>query len=260
MLSGNLELFPLADVLRFVARSGATGAVNIYRSTDGGRVLLVDGHVVGASVDGYDPSDADGVVDTGVRLFDAPGGEFALELEPADGPARFAVEEFLTAVARRRAEWRKIIGAVGGLDEPLQLEPHLPPGTTEITLTPVEWQIAIISDGTRSLREIAQEIGQPEFATATALLAMANAGLLAVTGAPGLDAIEEDADDAEPYSDESAETSHEPGQAGSSGDESDEGDIDPADLLRELGGQRPPQSRRRGAATREEQRLRLRSR
>ena len=29
MLSGNLELFALADVLRFVARSGATGAVNI---------------------------------------------------------------------------------------------------------------------------------------------------------------------------------------------------------------------------------------
>src|SRR3989442_1636958 len=31
MLSGNLELFALADVLRFVARSGATGAVNVYR-------------------------------------------------------------------------------------------------------------------------------------------------------------------------------------------------------------------------------------
>ncbi|MEX2554120.1 MAG: DUF4388 domain-containing protein, partial [Actinomycetota bacterium] len=62
MLSGNLELFALADVLRFVARSGATGAVNIYRQVDGGRVLLVDGHVAGAVVDDSAAEDPDGVV------------------------------------------------------------------------------------------------------------------------------------------------------------------------------------------------------
>lgn len=259
MLSGNLELFPLADVLRFVARSGATGAVNIYRAADGGRLLLIDGHVVGAAVDGLDASDADGVVDFGVRLFDGPGGEFALELEEVDGPARFAVEEYLTAVARRRAEWRKIIAAVGGLDEPLLLQPHLPAGTAEITLTPIEWQIAVLSDGNRSLRDIALEIGHAEFATATAVLAMANAGLLEVAGAPGMAALE-DSESAEPYAEDAGDDLAETPQTESSPENADEEDVDPADLLRELGEQRSGGSHRRTAATREEQRLRLRSR
>lgn len=256
MLSGNLELFPLADVLRFVARSGATGAVNIYRPADAGRILLVDGHIVGASVDGYEPGDSDGVVDTGVRLFDAPGGEFALDLESADGPARFPVEEYLTAVARRRAEWRKIVAAVGGLDEPLQLEAHVPPGTTEITLTPAEWQIAVLADGNRSLREIAHEIGQPEFASATALLAMANAGLLVVVGAGDAGVADED-DSAYEESESSFDAVEEPNTPE---DESDESDVDPAELLRELGTQRAGQTRRRSAPSRDDQRLRLRSR
>ena len=79
MLSGNLELFALADVLRFVARSGATGAVNIYRPVEGGRILLSEGEVVGASVDTFEPSDADGVVESGLRLMEGGGGDFALE-------------------------------------------------------------------------------------------------------------------------------------------------------------------------------------
>src|SRR5438093_13784586 len=95
MLSGNLELFALADVLRFVARSGATGAVNIYRPSEGGRVLLSDGEVVGASVDAFEAADVDGAIEAGLRLLEGGGGDFALDIEPVEGPVRLTVEDFL---------------------------------------------------------------------------------------------------------------------------------------------------------------------
>src|ERR1041385_9373212 len=100
MLSGNLELFALADVLRFVARSGATGAVNIYRQSEGGRILLADGEVVGASVESFEPAAADGVVEAGLRLMEGGGGDFALGIEPVEGPVRLGGEDFLKTLAR----------------------------------------------------------------------------------------------------------------------------------------------------------------
>ena len=159
MLSGNLELFALADVLRFVARSGATGAVNVYRPADGGRILLSEGVVVGASVDGFEAADSDGVVEAGLRLMDGGGGDFALDIESVEGPVSESVEDFLKTIARRRAEWRKIVAAVGSLDDPLVIEPQLPSGTTEITLSSIEWQIAVAADGHRSIRDLSHELG-----------------------------------------------------------------------------------------------------
>lgn len=265
MLSGNLELFALADVLRFVARSGATGAVNIYRPTDGGRVLLADGQVVGAVVDNTVAPDADGVVDAVMRLMDAGGGDFALELEPASGPTKQPVEDFLKAVGRRRAEWSKILGSLGSLDGPLQVTALIPGGTAEITLTPLEWHMAVLADGRRSLRDIAGDAGASEYAAAQALLAMSNAGLLSLPGGPVADADDYDEDDDEHeehddafgYEDEADEVVADQEDSDTSDD-----DVDPADLLRELGEQRPvrPKARRLAPATREEQRIHLRSR
>ena len=268
MLSGNLELFALADVLRFVARSGATGAVNIYRPTDGGRVLLASGQVVGAVVDNTVAPDTDGVVDAVMRLMDAGGGDFALELEPATGPTKQPVEDFLKAVGRRRAEWSKILASLGSLDGALQVTALVPGGTSEITLTPLEWHIAVLADGRRSLRDIASDAGASEFAAAQALLAMSNAGLLSLPGGPAADEddyVEEDEDgdeqeqhdDAFAYEDEADEVVADPDDSGTPED-----DVDPADLLRELGEQRPVRARGRrlAPATREEQRIHLRSR
>lgn len=273
MLSGNLELFALTDVLKFVARSGATGAVNIYRDVDAGRILLVDGEVVGAVVDNFAASDGDGVVDVAMRLMDIRGGDFALELEDVSGPTRQPVEDFLKAVSRRRAEWRKILASIGSMEGPLEASALVPSGSAEISLTPIEWHIAVLIDGHRSLRDIAHETGTSEFATATAVLAMSNAGLLGLSGVGGhfeeTDEDEDENEDAEPevayqaFDDEDDEDHHvEP--APKSKDEPDTGDEDddPATLLRELGGQRQggPRSRRVAPPSRPDQRVHLRSR
>jgi hypothetical protein len=269
MLSGNLELFALADVLRFVARSGATGVVNVYRPADGGRILLSDGAVVGASVDGFEAADSDGVVEAGLRLMDGGGGDFALDIEPVEGPVSESVEDFLKTIARRRAEWRKIVAAVGSLDEPLVLEPEIPAGADEITLSSLEWHIAVAADGHRSIRDLSHELGTSEFTIATALLAMSNAGLLGLHGSPDAEGETEEDDeteeatfavadeDSEDLDDDDAEDVAEP-QVGPSVQD----DLDPAELLRELGEQQPaaPRARRLTAATRQEQRLRLRAR
>ena len=272
MLSGNLELFALADVLRFVARSGATGAVNIYRDADGGRLLLSDGEVVGATVDGFEASDADSVVEAGLRLIDGVGGDFALDIEDVDGPARMSVEDFIRSVARRRAEWAKIVSAVGSLDQPLIIDPEVPAGTSEVSLSPLEWQIAVAADGRRSIRDLSGELGTSDFAVATALLAMANAGLLALHGTGQPPAVEDseetsdgvehdivDDEDVEDVADDpvSADDDHDPARG--FGEDAGE-DMDPAELLRELGQRDSSRTKRLTAASRQESRLRLRSR
>ncbi|MEX2555700.1 MAG: hypothetical protein WEB06_08710, partial [Actinomycetota bacterium] len=208
-----------------------------------------------------------------MRLMDGGAGDFALEIEPVSGPISQSVEDFLKAVGRRRAEWRKILDAVGSLDGPLEMSALLPSGSAEITLTPLEWHIAILFDGRRSLREIAHEAGASEFAAATALLAMSNAGLLELQGSPTAGGgepesyDEDESPDEEEASDEGATGYEEDDEAGSpaAGDGSDaaEDGLDPAELLRELGEQRPgrPRAARRMApATRQEQRIHLRSR
>jgi uncharacterized protein DUF4388 len=281
MLSGNLDLFALADVLRFVARSGATGAVNIYRPSEAGRILLSEGEIVGASVDTFEAADTDGVVEAGLRLLDVSGGDFALDIEDVEGPAQITVEDFLKTVNRRRAEWRKIVSAIGSLDAPLYLLPQLPEGAQEITLSPLEWQIAVHADGQRSLREIAHEVGTPDFSVATAVLAMSNAGLLSLPGGQdvaqeedeGPEASDEE-DDFEAHFEPDASTEEHQDEDSDEDEEEqaaeDEGadlvdameeDADPALLLRELGQQKaPPRARRLTAASRQEQALRLRSR
>ena len=275
MLSGNLELFALADVLRFVARSGATGAVNIYRQSEGGRILLAEGEVVGASVEAFEPTDADGVIEAGLRLMEGGGGDFALDIEAVEGPVHFSVEDFLKTLGRRRGEWRKIVAAIGSLDEPLVLAPVVPDGASEITLSALEWQVAVSADGQRSLREIAHEASTSDFAVAQAVLAMSNAGLLALAGqAPAPVDVEDDADESEdePAEDEfdfnaEAEEADEAEEESSDAEEpsetaSQDEDLDPAVLLRELGEQQqaPPRARRLTAASRHEQAIRLRSR
>jgi uncharacterized protein DUF4388 len=266
MLSGNLELFALADVLRFVARSGATGAVNIYRPTEGGRILLADGRVVGASVGTFEANEQDGVVEAGLRLIDGGAGEFALEVEDVDGPVSESVEEFLSSIKQRRGEWRKIVAAVGSVDEPMNLRPHVPSGVAEINLSPLEWQLAVVADGHRSLREVASQLGTTPFAAAQALLAMSNAGLLVLPGSGVVEEVGDD-DDVEESSVEPVVVQDDEGydEEGTSDDAPDtvgevDEDLDPAALLRELGGQQPPRARRLTPATREEQRMRLRSR
>ena len=265
MLSGNLELFALGDVLRFVARSGATGAVNIYRPTEAGRILLADGEVVGASVDTFEAGDVDGAIEAGLRLIEGGGGDFALDIEPVEGPVRLSVEDFLKTVARRRAEWRKIVAAVGSLDGPLLLSPLVPEGASEITLSALEWQVAVSADGQRTLREIAHEAGTSDFEVATAVLAMSNAGLLALAGqADAVEVEEEPAENDDAAHDYDAQT-EDAGDDPEDETEADEGtedeDLDPADMLRELGeNQSPPRARRLTAATRHEQAVRLRSR
>ena len=266
MLSGNLELFALADVLRFVARSGATGAVNIYRPSEGGRILLADGEVVGATVDHFEATDHDGVVEAGLRLLDGGAGDFALDIEDVEGPDRLSVEEFLSAIKRRRGEWKKIVAAVGSVDEPMHVEPHVPAGVGEITLSPLEWRLAVAADGHRSLREVANDLGTSPFAAAQALLAMSNAGLLAL---PGSGVVEEDEEEDQPEPEHHEPEAHDAEEydeedvadAGEDPATADDEDLDPAELLRELGGQQQaPRARRLTPATREEQRMRLRSR
>ena len=275
MLSGNLELFALADVLRFVARSGATGRGQHLpssrrrkgparrRQRRGSRRGRLRG---GGSGWGRRRRDAaHGRRRRGLRARARAGLR-------ADDASRSRTSS-RPWVAGERSGGRSSMPSGRSMGR-WRCRRCFRSGSAEITLTPLEWHIAVLFDGRRSLREIAHEAGASEFAAATALLAMSNAGLLELQGSPTAgDAESESYDEDEGADDGSDEedlddggTAYEDDEAGSpaaeDGSDAPEDGLDPGRAL--AGARRAGRCGRRAAGwpprRRQEQRIHLRSR
>lgn len=253
MLQGSLDVFNLTDVLRLVSQAGASGYLSIRRPGASGGIGLASGSVVGGELAGVAAADPDGLFDAALTLVDSTGGDF----EFVDGQpievGRFSVDEFLAAVDEHRARWQAIVGELGGLDQPVALNPHLPDEDSTVTLSAHEWKLAVLCDGRRTVNDLAGESGLSVLRTAQTLVEMQRSGLL--DGVPAAPAPAPAP--VKPSKKAAAKPARapEPVEASETEDEEPEGEGAPGDLLRELGadeqgGRRPP--------TREEQRLRLR--
>jgi uncharacterized protein DUF4388 len=255
MLQGSLDVFALPDVLRLVSQSGATGLLAISRKGAVGALGLHDGAIVGAELSGVNANDVETLLDAALTMVDASGGQFELVQGTPTEVGRYTVEEFLDAIGEHRARWQAIVGELGGLDQPVALNPNLPDEDSTVTLSAHEWKLAVLADGSRTVGDLAGEAGLSVLRTATTLVEMQRSGLLEGVAAaapaappppparPARSRAPKRAPSPELEADDEVEAvdEDETGEAGS--------------LLRELGadeagGRRPP--------TREEQRLRLR--
>lgn len=255
MLQGSLDVFSLTDVLRLVSQAGTSGFLSIRRPGAAGSIGLSGGSVVGGELAGIAAADPDGLFDAALTLVDSTGGDFQfVEGEPFE-VGRFSVDEFLAAVDEHRARWQAIVGELGGLDQPVGLNPNLPDEDSTVTLSAHEWKLAVLADGRRTVNDLAAEAGLSVLRTAQTLVEMQRSGLLdgiATSPPPAPAPVAR-------TSKKAAKPPREPVPVAEVADEEpaaeDEDGVDPGTLLRELGadeqgGRRPP--------TREEQRLRLR--
>lgn len=111
-------------------------------------------------------------------------GEF--EWEPGAGlnvevPITVSVENLIMEASRRLDELEVIKRKIPSGETVLGMAPTPPEGAVEINITPDEWRILVLVDGTRTVNDIAAVVGLDEFGAMRVLYGLVSAGLIEVT-------------------------------------------------------------------------------
>jgi hypothetical protein len=174
-LQGSLSELPLPDVIQLVSVSGKTGAFEIQREHENGRIYLRDGQIVDASVGDLRGDHAVyemAIWSQGTFLF-KPGeecDEVTIHLSNA---------ALMMEAARRLDEWRVLSRKIPSLG----LVPYFTTrekGTDQVTLSPHEWILVTRIDGVLSIEEIANELKWAPFDVSKLLFGMITKGLVAL--------------------------------------------------------------------------------
>ena len=132
----------------------------------------------------------DQVVDAVFELSRWATGDFSFEPTTAgadagvDAPAVPAAE-VLDAAASRAAEWEGITSQLPSPGSVLTVVARPPVQSGVIQITPQQWEVLTLVDGTRSVADVIALTGQGQFVVARLLAGMVADGLLAVGDAAG---------------------------------------------------------------------------
>ena len=111
-------------------------------------------------------------------------GDFDFEVLPEvlheDIGLSVSVENIVMEGSRRLDEWNRIKKKVPSADMVFKMATAPGEGTFEISLKPVEWNLLLLIDGTRSVRELAEEVRSTDFEVARVIYGLFSAGLLEV--------------------------------------------------------------------------------
>jgi hypothetical protein len=214
-LQGDLDAFPLEDVMRFLADAERTGVLRVEAGPYTGRTFFVDGRITFATTRSGDGSIAalrgfstvprrdrrgrnpDGrwpqaarplilqqVVEVLVRLQRAGRGRFWF-IEGVETKAygteeiqRIDVEEALESAAERRKEWDAIKELVPNGTSEFAIRQRLSATTDEVTVDAASWQVLAAIGGGASVQEVAEKLKLFEFAAAGLISELVAEGLL----------------------------------------------------------------------------------
>ena len=146
-LKGDLSSFALPDVLRLLAGTAKTGRLGVSGAQGSGEVWLLDGDLVGGSVDtSAHAKQATEVVfellrfETGSFLFD-DGEEQAEPGEPS------SVDEAISVAEALLFEWAEVEAVVPSMNSWVSLSPEL--DGNEVTISSPQWRVlAAVGAGT----------------------------------------------------------------------------------------------------------------
>lgn len=174
-LQGSLSELSLPDVIQLVSVSGKTGAFNIRRDGEEGKIYLRDGQIVDAEVGRLRGETA--VYELAIWS----SGEFAFN--PGEVTNQVTVKRsnanLMMEAARRLDEWRVLSRKIPSLD----MVPYFPPreaGQDQVTLSPQEWVLVTKIDGSRSIEQVAELLGWAAFDVSKLLFGMVTSGLVAL--------------------------------------------------------------------------------
>ena len=112
-----------------------------------------------------------------------PGDEVEVEV-----PITVSVENLIMEASRRLDELAVIKRKIPSAEAVLRMAPKPPEGAVEINITPEEWRILVLVDGSRDVAAIAEAVSLDEFGAMRVLYGLVAAGLIELAAGPeGLD-------------------------------------------------------------------------
>ncbi len=146
-----------------------------------GRILVDEGYITDAVLEAFVREQ---VLEPIFDLMRWEEGEFDFEMTPQtpeeDIGLAVSIENIVMEGARRLEEWERIKKKVPSTDVVFKMATAPGEGSFEISLKPVEWNLLLLVDGTRSVAELARAAHWTEFDAARIVYGLHSAGLLEV--------------------------------------------------------------------------------
>jgi len=182
-LQGQLETFPVDDLLRLLAATKKTGCLVVQGRRGQGAVWLRDGDLVG--VDGPQPSDLGDHELLGEAIFELlrfRRGTFRF-VDGAEAPDQLGraaddVELVLRDAGRLLDEWRTLLVTVPSLDHELRLQPDL--YADRVTIDAATWASLSAIAPRASVGELADRLGVSELEVMRRVHDVAAQGLVTI--------------------------------------------------------------------------------
>jgi hypothetical protein len=222
-LTGHIDVFPLEEVLRLLARSYKSGCLRVDAPDLHGRVFMSGGSVTFATVgsdedlrrilvnskvvseDSIRAAEVGGrslsesaapsglsdffreeVIESLFRIRKPGRGQFVFNVDVTPryrSEQAFDVEMCISEADRRAAEWADIESVIATIDEGLRVVSEAP-NNEPVTLAPNTWKLVANFEGTSSVRVLADRLGTSRFRAAKDLAALARAGLVEAVRSP----------------------------------------------------------------------------
>ncbi|TLM92971.1 MAG: DUF4388 domain-containing protein, partial [Actinobacteria bacterium] len=167
-----------------VTRQALDRALSI-RAEDGsggrrlGQILIDEGYITDKVLESFV---SDQIQDTIFDLMRWDEGDFDFEAMPdvvdEDIGLSVSMENVVMEGSRRLEEWSRIKKKIPSTDVVFKMATAPGEGTFEISLKPMEWQLLLLIDGSRSVAELAQFTHRTDFEVARIIYGLFSAGLL----------------------------------------------------------------------------------
>ncbi len=170
-----------------ITPAALTRALEIHESEGGarrlGEILVGEGYITQQVLEAFVQEQ---IEDTIFDIMRWDEGDFDFETLPEvvheDIGLSVSVENIVMEGSRRLEEWNRIKKKVPSADMVFKMATAPGEGTFEISLKPIEWNLLLLVDGTRSVSELAVEVHSTDFDVARIIYGLFSAGLLEVPG------------------------------------------------------------------------------
>ncbi len=144
-----------------------------------GQILVDEGYITDKVLESFV---SEQIQDTIFDLMRWDDGDFDFEAMPEvvdeDLGLTVSIENVVMEGSRRLEEWSRIKKKIPSTDVVFKMATAPGEGTFEISLKPIEWQLLLLIDGTRSVADLAVETARTDFEVARIIYGLFSAGLL----------------------------------------------------------------------------------
>lgn len=176
-LQGDLSSFALADVLRLLAGTAKTGALEVSSTSGSGEVWMREGSVVGGAVPGA--PHASRAADVVLELLRFNDGSFVFDdLIDVTEEGGTSVEETLTDAESLLAEWHEVEQVVPTMDAWATLAPEL--HGDDVTVSADDWRVLAVIAGGVSVSGLAAMQALTDLAASRQVKALVEQGVVAI--------------------------------------------------------------------------------